>query len=120
MGLFLNELGVKLADRNNDLPIAKRVKNTLQSNLQRYEEYFFTAGGSLNVKKCFYYLVGFTWTGTNWRYQTNQELDVPPVSITPTTLENDGTHNRSSGANPTTHKGPWVHSLHLTDRRIGS
>ena len=90
MSLFLNELGVKLVDRNSDLPIAQRVKNVLESNLQRYEEYFFTAGGSLNIKKCFYYLVGFKWTGTNWQYKSNGEMNIDHVSITPTTLDNSG------------------------------
>lgn len=59
ISLLLNELGVQLSGIDPGLPIAQRVRNVLQSNLQRYEEYFFTSGGSLNLKKCFYYLVGF-------------------------------------------------------------
>ena len=90
MSLMLNELGVKLSDTDSHLSIAKRVKNTLQRNLERYEEYFFTAGGALNIKKCFYYLVGFKWTGTEWRYQSNEEMQVGNVEITPTTLAGDG------------------------------
>lgn len=74
MSLLLNELGVKLSGVDADLPIAQRVKNALQHNLKRYEAYFFSAGGSLNVRKCFYYLVGFRWTGTEWRYEKNDEM----------------------------------------------
>lgn len=35
MGLFLNELGVNLSGFDNQLPIAKRVKNALQHNLAK-------------------------------------------------------------------------------------
>ena len=91
ISLMVNEFGVKLAGSDSDLPIAQRVRNALQSNLQRYEEYFFTAGGSLNLKKCFYYLVAFQWTGTGWRYQSNADIDISPVMIIPTTLDNSGT-----------------------------
>ena len=87
--LFLNELGVKLSGIDEQLPIAQRIKNVLLSNLEKYEEYFFTAGGSLNLKKCFYYLVGFHWTGTEWMYQPNAEIGVDSVTITPTTLDHD-------------------------------
>ena len=71
------------------LPMAQRVRNAIQQTFERYEEYFFTAGGSLNLKKCFYYFIGFTWTGTSWRYNTNDELHVDPIFITPTTLGQD-------------------------------
>ena len=91
ISLMLNELGVKLSGVDSHLPMAQRVKNALQNNLERYEEYFFTAGGSLNIKKCFYYLVGFHWTGTGWRYKTNSEIHIDNVVITPTTLANDNT-----------------------------
>ena len=67
------------------------MKNAIQRNLERYEEYCFGAGGSLNVKKCFYYFVGFHWTGTAWRYKTNHEMLLDQVTITPTTLNNDAT-----------------------------
>ena len=43
------------------------------------------------MKKCFYYLVGFIWTGTEWRYRTNSEMEVDQIVITPTTLDNTGT-----------------------------
>jgi hypothetical protein len=66
-----------------------RLKNAVQRNLERYEEYFFTSGGALNIKKCFYYLVGFQWTDTAWRYQFNREMGLDTISITPTTLRND-------------------------------
>ena len=90
IGLFLSELGVRMSGSDAHLPIAQRVRNALHRNLLKYEEYFFTAGGALNVKKCFYYLVGFHWTGTNWRYCTNAEIDVDPIVITPTTLDESG------------------------------
>ena len=89
ISLFLNESGVRLSNLEPDLPMAQRMRNAIQSNLQRYEEYFFTSGGSLNLKKCFYYFVGFEWTGTAWRYKTNTEFAVDPVLITPTTLSDD-------------------------------
>ena len=87
ISLFLNELGIQLACGDENLPMATRLKDAVQSNFERYEEYFFTSGGALNLKKCFYYLVGFIWTGTEWRYQSNQELGVDPISIKPTTLD---------------------------------
>lgn len=71
------------------MPIGKWVRDAVQLTFERYEEYFFTAGGALNLKKCFYYFVGFTWTGTGWRYNTNAEMQIDPISITPTTLNND-------------------------------
>ena len=91
IGLFLNELGVIRSGIDSDLPMAQRVRNAIQDNLQRYEEYFFTAGGALNIKKCFYYLVGFQWTGTTWRYMSNMEVGVEQVTVTPTVLSRDST-----------------------------
>ena len=66
MGLFLNALGVIASTSPQDvsISIAQRVRNALQNNSTRYEAYFNAAGGALNVKKCFYYLVNFVWTGT--------------------------------------------------------
>mmetsp|Transcript_20247 Transcript_20247/g.28846 ORF Transcript_20247/g.28846 Transcript_20247/m.28846 type:complete len:299 (+) Transcript_20247:1613-2509(+) len=64
MGLFLNELGLSSDYSDSSVPIAQRVRDALQSNVSRYEAYFNAAGGSLNIKKCFYYLVSFAWTGT--------------------------------------------------------
>ena len=89
VSLFLNELGVRLSGEDTHLPMVQRMRNAIQTNLERYEEYFFTAGGALNIKKCFYYFIGFHWTGTEWRYKTNHEMQVEPIYITPTTLEND-------------------------------
>ena len=34
--------------------------------------------------------MGFVWTGTSWRYQSNTELSLDPITITPTTLDNTG------------------------------
>jgi hypothetical protein len=102
VSLFLNELGVLQLNIDTDLPLQQRVRNSLQNNLQRYEEYFFTAGGSLNVKKCFYYLVGFTWTGTCWRYQTNQEMAIDPITVIPTNLNHDGTPQQIQWCEPNT------------------
>jgi hypothetical protein len=90
MGLFLNDLGVTSTPGDYSIPIAQRVQRALQSNISRYEAYFNAAGGSLNVKKCFYYLVSFIWSGSEWRYQTNAEMAIDPVVITPTTLDNSG------------------------------
>lgn len=83
----------KLKEASNmdaHLPMAQRMRNAMQRNLAKYKEYFFTAGGALNLKKCFYYFVAFRWRGTEWRYCTYQEFDVEPVTITPTTLDNSG------------------------------
>lgn len=82
---------MKISTVDDGLPIAQRVRNAVQLTFERYEEYFFTARGALNLKKCFYYFVGFKWTGTSWRYQTNQEMEMEPISIMPTTLSNDAT-----------------------------
>ena len=89
ISLFLNELGVRLTTTDDDTPIIQRVRKAVQLTFERYEEYFFTAGGSLNLKKCFYYFVGFTWTGSGWRYNTNDEMPIAPISIKPTTLGNE-------------------------------
>jgi len=91
IGLTVNEDGVKHHHPEDaHLPIPQRVRNALHTNFARYEAYFAAAGGALNLKKCFYYLVHFQWTGTSWRYKTNDELSVDPVFLTPTTLDNSG------------------------------
>ena len=89
ISLFINELGVRNSRIDEALTISQRLRNAVQLNLERYEEYFFTSGGSLNIKKCFYYFIGFIWTGTEWRYCDNDELNVDPVVITPTSLSMD-------------------------------
>ena len=91
IGLFLNACGVEATSTDASKPIAQRVRDALQTNLSRYEVYFNAAGGALNIKKCFYYLVDFVWTGTQWRYQSNSEMQLDPIVITPTTLDNSGT-----------------------------
>lgn len=92
MGLFLNALGVQTSSSQDaSIPIAQRVRNALQTNVARYEAYFNAAGGALNIRKCFYYLVNFVWTGTNWQYQMNSDMQLDPITITPTTLDNTGT-----------------------------
>jgi len=91
MSLLLNAMGIQLSSSTStEAPTPQRVRDALNDNLTRYETYFATVGGSLNLKKCFYYLVDFVWTGTSWRYKTNLEIAVPPVTITPTTLDNTG------------------------------
>eukprot|EP00590_Aulacoseira_subarctica_P008531 CAMPEP_0172419700 /NCGR_PEP_ID=MMETSP1064-20121228/6094_1 /TAXON_ID=202472 /ORGANISM="Aulacoseira subarctica , Strain CCAP 1002/5" /LENGTH=117 /DNA_ID=CAMNT_0013159283 /DNA_START=138 /DNA_END=488 /DNA_ORIENTATION=+ len=37
ISLLLNELGVKLSGIDQDLPMAQRIRNVIQSNLARYE-----------------------------------------------------------------------------------
>jgi len=55
MALLLNAQGIIDADVYKELPtIAQRMSKSLQDNLQRYETYFATVGGALNLKKCFY------------------------------------------------------------------
>mmetsp|Transcript_10760 Transcript_10760/g.15532 ORF Transcript_10760/g.15532 Transcript_10760/m.15532 type:complete len:245 (+) Transcript_10760:607-1341(+) len=91
MSLLQNELGLPPASLHSPpQSIVQRVKDTMQTNVARYEEYFAHAGGTLNLKKCFYYLVNFVWTGTSWQYQQNQDMQIDPICITPTTLANDG------------------------------
>jgi len=88
MSLLLTKFGI--ASRHQGQEITPRqVRDSLADTLTRYETYFSTVGGALNIKKCFYYLIDFKWSGTEWRYKTNAELDLPPVVITPTTLTND-------------------------------
>lgn len=87
MSLLLNELGTATTTTGGSIP--QRIRAALQDNVSRYEAYFTAAGGALNIRKCFYYLVNFQWTETTWRYQTNEEMGLPPITITPTTL--DGT-----------------------------
>ena len=92
IGLMLNEEGVKTNNPEElELPMTHRVRNVLNRNFERYEAYFNAAGGCLNLKKCFYYLVNFRWTGTAWRYETNDEIAVAKIAVTPTTLDNSGT-----------------------------
>mmetsp|Transcript_748 Transcript_748/g.1130 ORF Transcript_748/g.1130 Transcript_748/m.1130 type:complete len:523 (+) Transcript_748:2168-3736(+) len=76
ISLLMTESGVKLAGTDPAFPLAQRVKNALQSNLQRYEEYFFTGGGSLNLKKCFTTLSVLSGRGLNGatRRMTNYNL----------------------------------------------
>ena len=53
VSLFLNELGVWLSGVDADLPMVQRMKNVLQRNLERYEEYFFMAGGGVECQEVF-------------------------------------------------------------------
>ena len=89
MSLFLNQSGI--APRNQSQVTPQRVGEELQNNLTRYEAYFATVGGALNLKKCFYYLVEFIWSGTTWRYKANAEINAPQVTVSPTTLDDSGT-----------------------------
>ena len=81
------------------------MRDALQTNLSRYEVYFNAAGGPLNVKKCFYYLVNFVWTGTQWRYQTNSEMQLDPIIITRAVVKNH-THR---GMRAKISYGDWDH-----------
>ena len=90
MSLLLNAFGIISTQNESRLPILRRLRDTLQTNVARYEEYFAHAGGALNLRKCFYYLFNFEWTGSKWQYQLNCNMQIDPIQITPTTLDNSG------------------------------